>query len=156
MRGSPTHALLALSDLNQHSDPILFRSQFSLCQRGWMMTKNPPLPLPREYESDAKIICLVGSRRFRVSFEAIAFYEALKGHIVLSPVFASNPSTSEGVLQILRDLHRAKIRLADEVLVINRGGYIGEDTQDEVEYARFVGKKINLLEPEVKESREEP
>ena len=38
------------------------------------------------------------------------------------------------------------IDMADEIFVINVGGYIGESTKSEIEYAKDTGKKINYLE----------
>ena len=36
--------------------------------------------------------------------------------------------------------------MADEIFVINVGGYIGESTKSEIEYANKTGKKVNYLE----------
>ncbi|MEV4808101.1 hypothetical protein AB0K18_49650 [Nonomuraea sp. NPDC049421] len=47
----------------------------------------------------------------------------------------------------LDDLHRAKIRLADEVLVV--GDYIGDSTRAEIAYARSLGKPVRFTHPEV-------
>jgi cell division protein FtsB len=46
----------------------------------------------------------------------------------------------------LDELHKRKIDLADEVLVLNVGGYIGESTRSEIEYARKLGKPVRYLE----------
>ena len=43
-------------------------------------------------------------------------------------------------------MHLRKIDLADEILVINVGGYIGDSTRREIAYAEKTGKKINYLE----------
>ena len=47
---------------------------------------------------------------------------------------------------MLDDIHKRKIDMADEIFVINVGGYIGESTKSEIEYAKMHGKKINYLE----------
>lgn len=47
----------------------------------------------------------------------------------------------------LDDLHRAKIRLADEVLVV--GDYIGDSSGAEIAYARSLGKPVRFTHPEV-------
>lgn len=54
----------------------------------------------------------------------------------------------EGTLtkEMLDDMHKRKIDLADEIFVINVGGYIGESTKSEIEYAKATGKKVNYLE----------
>ena len=48
---------------------------------------------------------------------------------------------------MLDDMHLRKIDLADEIFVINVGGYIGERTRREIIYAEETGKKVNYLEP---------
>lgn len=46
----------------------------------------------------------------------------------------------------LDELHLRKIDLADEVCVLNVGGYIGESTRKEIEYAKSLNKPIMYLE----------
>jgi hypothetical protein len=43
-------------------------------------------------------------------------------------------------------LHFDKIKLADVVYVINEDGYIGESTQNEIEYAKELDKRIIYME----------
>ena len=38
--------------------------------------------------------------------------------------------------------------MADEILVINVGGYIGSNTRPEIEYATATGKPVRYLEPQ--------
>ena len=56
----------------------------------------------------------------------------------------------EGVLsktkEMLDDMHKRKIDMADSIYVINVGGYIGESTRSEIEYAIANGKKVEYLE----------
>jgi hypothetical protein len=40
--------------------------------------------------------------------------------------------------------------MADEVFVINVGGYIGSSTRSEIEYATGTGKVVRYLEPVVR------
>jgi hypothetical protein len=47
----------------------------------------------------------------------------------------------------LDELHKRKIDLADEVLVLNVGGYIGSSTRSEIEYAEKLGRPVRYLEP---------
>lgn len=46
---------------------------------------------------------------------------------------------------MLDDMHKRKIDMADEIFVINVGGYIGESTKSEIEYAKKHGKNISYL-----------
>ena len=52
-----------------------------------------------------------------------------------------------GCKDALDELHLRKIDLADEILVINIGGYIGESTSREIVYAVQHGKPVRLLDP---------
>jgi hypothetical protein len=47
---------------------------------------------------------------------------------------------------MLDDLHKRKIDLADEVLILNVDGYIGDSTRSELEYAQATGKIVRFLE----------
>ena len=98
------------------------------------------------------IVCLCGSTRFLEAFDAASLVETLSGHIVLSIGSHRTPDVAalahlpeaerEVTLERLAQLHAHKIDLADEVLVINVGGYVGESTRREIEYARSRGKPV--------------
>ena len=104
--------------------------------------------------SRPRIVCLCGSTRFLAEFDEASLRETLEGRIVLSigstrrsdnETFGHlSPDDREEVLLRLAALHRAKIDLADEVLVVNPGGYIGASTSTEIEYARQQGKPIRF------------
>ena len=47
---------------------------------------------------------------------------------------------------MLDDMHRRKIDMADYIYVINVGGYIGESTRAEIEYAKMYDKEVKYLE----------
>ena len=98
-------------------------------------------------------VCLVGSTRFAQAYQDANLRETLAGNIVLT---IGCDTTSDHDLQFgsrdktrLDILHLFKIELADEVLVLNVGGSIGEFTRREIEYARLLGKTLRWLEPEV-------
>ena len=48
--------------------------------------------------------------------------------------------------EMLDDMHNRKIDMADEIFVINVGGYIGDSTRFEIDYAIEHGMKIRYLE----------
>ena len=48
--------------------------------------------------------------------------------------------------EMLDDMHKRKIDMADEIFVINVEGYIGDSTRSEIDYAIEHGKKIRYLE----------
>jgi len=94
-----------------------------------------------------KVIALCGSLRFRDMFESVQKRLTLEGCIVLCPLLPAPdaPPLSEEQIALLRKLHLRRIDMADEVLVINADGYIGEQTQYEMQYARENGKPLKLL-----------
>jgi hypothetical protein len=107
-------------------------------------------------EGRPRIVCLCGSTRFSAAFREANLRETLAGRIVLTigcdmrsdvELFSDK---SEWELREIKDdldiLHLQKIRLADEILVLNVGGYVGESTRREIEYAREIGKKVRWLE----------
>lgn len=50
------------------------------------------------------------------------------------------------IKEMLDELHKRKIDIADEVLVLNVGGYVGNSTRSEIEYATAHGKPLRWLE----------
>ena len=97
------------------------------------------------------IVCLCGSTRFPLAFQQANLRETLSGKIVLS-IGCNTKSDQDLALgpvdKIALDLlHLFKIDLADEILVLNVGGYIGESTRREIDYARMQGKRIRWIEP---------
>lgn len=97
-----------------------------------------------------RIITLCGSTRFKEQFMEVQKQLTLEGCIVISVGMFGHSGDNEvwkpGVKEMLDDMHLRKIDLADEILVINVGGYIGESTRREIDYATKTGKKINYLE----------
>lgn len=68
------------------------------------------------------------------------------GVIVVAPSDADESPTPEQKA-ILDTLHLRKIDLADRVLIVNPGGYVGESTRREVAYAQSTGKPITFTDP---------
>ena len=48
--------------------------------------------------------------------------------------------------KLLDDIHKRKIDMSDEIYVINKGGYIGESTRSEIEYAKKKNKIVHYME----------
>jgi len=97
-----------------------------------------------------KIITLCGSTRFRNEFLEAQKRLTLEGNIVISVGLFGHSGDEEVWLKktkvMLDDMHKRKIDLADEIFVINPGGYIGTSTRSEIEYAEHTGKRISYLE----------
>ncbi len=96
-----------------------------------------------------KVVCLCGSTRFKDAFDSALRAETLKGNIVLSVGLFGH---IEGLdmdgptKKMLDELHLRKIDMADYVLVLNVGGYIGNSTKNEIEYALKAQKNVRYLE----------
>ena len=104
-----------------------------------------------------KVITLCGSTKFKEEFIKAQKNLTLKGYIVISVGVYGHSGDSEvwenmdeGTLtktkEMLDDMHKRKIDMADEIFVINVDGYIGESTKSEIKYAKDTGKKVNYLE----------
>jgi hypothetical protein len=112
----------------------------------------------REYlpEGFPRIVCLCGSTKFSEVFKKAQLDETLKGKIVLTigcnmkcdtKIFGGmSEEKLNGIKTELDELHKRKIDLADEVLILNVGGYIGSSTKSELEYAKAHNKVIRFLE----------
>lgn len=95
------------------------------------------------------IVCLCGSTRFKLAFMEAARTESLAGKIVLTVgqfSHADKIDIGEDAKKRLDELHLRKIDMADEILVINVGKYVGDSTKREIDYAKSNGKRIRFLE----------
>lgn len=104
-----------------------------------------------------KVITLCGSTRFKDEFMEAQKRLTLAGNIVISVGLFGHSGDNEvweGMSEdtltrtkiMLDDMHKRKIDMADEIFVINVGGYIGSSTKSEIEYAKATGKVVNYLE----------
>jgi len=98
-----------------------------------------------------KIITLCGSTKFKDEFIVEQKRLTLEGNIVISVGLFGHAGDqevwSETTKEMLDDMHKRKIDLADEIFVINVGGYIGSSTRSEIEYALKTGKNVRYLSP---------
>lgn len=97
-----------------------------------------------------KVITLCGSTKFKDEFIREQKRLSLLGNIVISVGLFGHSGDDEvldvGVKEMLDDMHKRKIDMADEIFVINKGGYIGKSTKSEIEYAINTGKKVVYME----------
>ena len=108
------------------------------------------------------VVTLCGSTRFKEQFLEAQKKLTLEGKIVISVGMFGHPgdeevwdNMDEGTLirtkEMLDDMHKCKIDMADSIFVINCGGYIGESTRSEIEYALAQGKTVEYLEFSIQE-----
>ena len=99
-----------------------------------------------------KVITLCGSTRFKEQFLEAQKRLTLDGNIVISVGLFGHSGDdevwTEGTKEMLDNMHKRKIDMADAIYVINVGGYIGESTRSEIDYATKHGKEILYLESE--------
>ena len=97
-----------------------------------------------------KVITLCGSTRFKDQFIEAQKRLTLEGNIVISVGLFGHSGDyevwSEGTKEMLDDMHKRKIEMADEIFVINVGGYIGSSTKSEIDFAKRTGKTVRYLE----------
>lgn len=97
-----------------------------------------------------KVITLCGSTRFKDQFYETQKRLTLEGNIVISVGLFGHSGDAEvwteGTKEMLDDMHKRKIDMADAIFVINVGGYIGSSTRSEIEYATATGKEVMYLE----------
>ncbi|MFI0515809.1 hypothetical protein ACH3Y9_40505 [Streptomyces sp. WSLK1-5] len=101
------------------------------------------------------IVVLCGSTTYWDQIAEATLYETAAGRIVLAPgcnlkqphPLWDDPARADRLKQVLDTLHLRKIDLADEVLVVNPGGYIGDSTRREIAYARSLGKPLRYTHP---------
>lgn len=121
----------------------------------------PELLSPEEKLADGKkrlsiphVVAICGSTRFMDEMTDADRELTWEGFIVVKPgcdmkaehPLWADPDEAEAGKVRLDGLHRAKIRLADRVLVV--GPYIGDSTRAEVAYARELGKRVRFTHPE--------
>ena len=105
-------------------------------------------------QGNYKVVTLCGSTRFKDEFMEAQKRLTLEGNIVISVGLFGHSgdnevweSMDEGTLtktkEMLDDMHKRKIDMADEIFVINVGGYIGSSTRSEIDYAIAAGKPVH-------------
>ena len=97
------------------------------------------------------VITLCGSTRFQEQFMEAQKKLTLEENIVISVGLFGHSGDTEvwkpGTKEMLDNMHKRKIDMADAIYVINVGGYIGSSTRSEIEYALKNGKKVYFWEP---------
>ena len=105
-----------------------------------------------------KVVTLCGSTRFKDTFMETQKRLTLEGNIVISVGLFGHSGDQEvwegksedaitATKLMLDDMHKRKIDMADEIYVLNVGGYIGSSTRSEIEYAKAHNKPVHYLEP---------
>jgi len=108
------------------------------------------------------VVCFCGSSRFIDHFGIWQWTAEREGKIALGlhwlppsyrdalgrPAEDDHQAEAEDVAERMDELHKRKIDLADEVFILNVGGYVGDSTKGEIRYAIKHDKPLRWLEPE--------
>lgn len=118
-------------------------------------TVKPLTSVGRQSTTDRPpIVCLCGSSRFVDQMAVLAWELEKEGAIVLSlhllptwyeGIQQDHQAEAEGVAEHMDALHLKKIEMADRVIIVDPGGYIGDSTRREIAYAESVGKPVRRL-----------
>jgi len=117
---------------------------------------------PQSAEGEAKVITLCGSTKFEAEFAEVNQRLTMEGCVVISLGMFSLPDLpdydwtvdSSDLKGRLGGVHFQKIRMADEVYIVDPGGYVGESTRREIAYAESLGKSVRYLSRERMAKRE--
>lgn len=97
-----------------------------------------------------KVVTLCGSTKFKDDFMRVQKELTLQGYIVISVGLFGHSGDdevwTEGTKEMLDDMHKRKIDMADEIFVINKNDYIGTSTRSEIEYAKAKGIPVTYME----------
>lgn len=120
-------------------------------------------PTPLSDEADAAlaaerlkvrptVVCICGSTRFIEAIAALQWHFEKAGSITFAPLYlppqiGTGPHLAEaaGVKERIDELFKRKIDRSDQVVVCDIGGYIGESTRSEIEYATARGLLVRYL-----------
>ncbi len=112
--------------------------------------------MPQAARGDAKIITLCGSTRFEAEFAELNRDLTMQGYVVISlGMFNLSDLADGGKIADTSDLKARlagvqfqKIRMADQLFVVDPGGYVGESTRREIAYARSLGTPVRYWSSE--------
>jgi hypothetical protein len=111
---------------------------------------------PQSAEGEAKVVTLCGSTKFEAEFAEVNQRLTMDGCVVISLGMFNLPdlpdydwtADSSDLKGRLGAVHLQKIRMADEVYVVDPTGYVGESTRREIAYAVSLGKPVRYLSRE--------
>jgi len=115
---------------------ILDNSDF--CKDGYVVLGIKPV-------KEIKTYAICGSMKFAKEQQKVAEDLELKGNCVIQCIYGERKYNQEQC-DLFDKIHKHKIDIADGIFVVNVGGYMGEQTKREIEYAKEHGKEILYYE----------
>lgn len=96
-------------------------------------------------ENRPKIITICGSLKFQKEMIEIAEKMELKGNVVITVIYPARENkdayTKEEFIMFDK-MHKEKIKISNAILVVDKDGYIGSGTKDEIEFAKSLNKEV--------------
>lgn len=98
-------------------------------------------------EKQLEIITICGSMKYEKEMKEIALKLTLEGKIVFTPAFKTETkkSLTDFEKKTLDKIHKEKIKLSNSIFVVNVNNYIGQNTSEEIKFAKTNNKKILFL-----------
>ena len=94
-----------------------------------------------------KVVTICGSMKFKNEMMKIATnLEKEKSWCVLQCVYTLNNDITDDEMQKVVNAHFKRIDISDAIFVVNVGGYIGNSTSNEIDYAKSKGKEVFYYE----------
>lgn len=96
-----------------------------------------------------EIVTLCGSLKFKDELMKMAVDLELEGKCVLNIIYPTSDDKdayTDEEMELLKKAHLKRIEMSDAIFVCNVGGYIGDSTKKEIEYAKSLGKNVYYLE----------
>lgn len=93
-----------------------------------------------------RVVAIIGSSKFKDQHLGVAQRETLRGKVVLLTGFwhhVDRYPIDDDQKKAIDSLTRDKIDMADEVIVVNVHGYVGQSTRESIDYARDAGKPLS-------------
>lgn len=97
---------------------------------------------------ETKVVTICGSMKFAKEMMKVSEKLELEdGYVVIQCIYNNSDRNYEkSEIEILDKLHKKKIEISDAIYVVNVGGYIGESTKNEIEFAKSLKKEIYYYE----------
>lgn len=91
-----------------------------------------------------KVVTICGSYKYQKEIKIVAEKLAFDGYCVITPIDLTGPKEAYSKEQLIQLglMHKEKIRISDAIFVVNVDGYIGDNTQSEIDLAKELGKEI--------------
>lgn len=136
---------LGLKELINSHYGIPSEPSLRYCENDIIVTREmalESLKLKEEKEMNHKIT-LIGSMKNKDAMMDVYNKLTLRGNLVMLPYMGVIPEDADDdIIEQLHAIHREKMRVADFVVVVDRDGYIGKDTQAEIKWCESQGKRI--------------